>query len=401
MSAHTQCSSVFMIQELVEALIGHLIDEEETLRACSLVNRLFVGCSQKHLFSIVSLDSYDTYQAFDQLLITSNHLTKHVQRLYLHEDIHAYDSDSEVVQSEARLVAIFTRLPALQYFSLNSARNWNDISPSLQKVYYSRLATPDIAVIGIEDIPSQIFSGILHSRIHFEAISLAIRSKPDIVTTSLNLCIQDEETLFALAKGAVDIKAVRELTFAESSALTQQHVELLDLFGENIIRFTLDRRHLGSVSLPRQEPMDILRHFTSLRSFCVYIQAEELEHEVHMFRNLVAASSCKLETVVCRIIYQNFRMGRTAVESWKRGIALLGNFQVEARLIVELYTKEKDFDKPLKELQAGLRLCDVVAIVRDVCLFEVIGYILNTPPDPQTYPEIYAYVVIALVQPSP
>ncbi|TFK39933.1 hypothetical protein BDQ12DRAFT_774462 [Crucibulum laeve] len=84
---HPQALNIGLPQELIDAILGFLREDQATLKACSLVCRRFTLCSQKYLFTTVELhpplksSTRTSGQKFQRLLELAPHVGRYVRVL--------------------------------------------------------------------------------------------------------------------------------------------------------------------------------------------------------------------------------------------------------------------------------------------------------------------------------
>ncbi|KAK0459775.1 uncharacterized protein EV420DRAFT_289062 [Desarmillaria tabescens] len=116
-------------QELVDSIIDEIpVDDPDTLRSCTLVNRSFFPRSHKRLFSTIILRScsykhanasIDPYRRFMRFVSLYAHYASLVKDIQLH-DVYLPVSGSWFTQDDNVIPQILSRLPHLESISISS-----------------------------------------------------------------------------------------------------------------------------------------------------------------------------------------------------------------------------------------------------------------------------------------
>jgi len=159
--------------EIVYDILGHCRDDADTLRSCSLVSFAFAQLSQELLFRSVVLEDKPWYvdgkgpsRRFQDLLMRSPHLAKHVRCLSIHTDAATEDRPRWIL-SDSLLLDIVKQTRRLEGFSFvirasgTSFINWLALPLPVREAIVVVLSMPTLASLSIDglyQIPTPLFN---------------------------------------------------------------------------------------------------------------------------------------------------------------------------------------------------------------------------------------------------
>ncbi|KAF8809932.1 hypothetical protein BYT27DRAFT_7162539 [Phlegmacium glaucopus] len=154
--------------ELLECVLclNYVENDVKTLKNCSYASHLLSSVSQKFLFQEINLTGIDTsstenpkishWQAFNNLLECSPHLSNYVQKLSISRG--ALSSMSK--NNDENLVKIFGHLSKLQRICISAHGSsgktnteWTSISPQIQKNLLEAFRSPHLVEIDLLGVP--------------------------------------------------------------------------------------------------------------------------------------------------------------------------------------------------------------------------------------------------------
>lgn len=107
------------IPELIDRVIDHLHDDEETLRACSLVARSWLPASRFHLFQALYVFNERAYRALIELLQTNPGLGTHVRELALDLLYDSYGNAEPWIRPPIDISPLNTLVPSIEALKLS------------------------------------------------------------------------------------------------------------------------------------------------------------------------------------------------------------------------------------------------------------------------------------------
>ena len=243
-------------QELIVVIIDQ-VDDQKTLKACSLVASSFVYLSQRLLFHTIDLDApiltprKKAYTRFLRLLTLNPHLGTFVRSLRLGDDSDDFGFSRSWIIHAKNLPQLFQLLPRLETFSLtfnSDEMNWKSIPADIHSAFGRLFCLPTLQAVSLEFIrgfPSQLFFSLTrlkqlslscvevdstdihsHSTVS-ELHGLHLRGTPPLTIAAISRCLPESSpTLRRLA-----ITPTLEPGFCTAIS------ELMTALGSNITHF--------------------------------------------------------------------------------------------------------------------------------------------------------------------
>ena len=158
-------------QELIVVIINQ-VDDQKTLKACSLVASSFVYLSQTLLFHTIDLDipirtpRKKAYTRFLRLLTLHPHLGTYVRSLRLGDDSEDLRFSRSWIVHAKSLPQLFRLLPRLESFSLtfnSDEMNWKSIPADISSAFGRLFCLPTLQAVSLEFIcgfPPQLLFGL-------------------------------------------------------------------------------------------------------------------------------------------------------------------------------------------------------------------------------------------------
>lgn len=165
MDTTDKIAPVRLPQELVDAILDYLHDENKTMRSCALVCHAWLPSSRNHLFAKICLKATSPQTGIAVPQERCERLYKLLQRvpaiipcireLEICEGnpLHHYNSDVQGsttwVTTERSLAALFRMLTHVQRFKFaaTSTLYWTLLPPTFQNALYTLLAQPSLAYL--------------------------------------------------------------------------------------------------------------------------------------------------------------------------------------------------------------------------------------------------------------
>ncbi|KAF8472896.1 hypothetical protein JB92DRAFT_1915796 [Gautieria morchelliformis] len=145
--------------ELLDEIIGH-VDDDDNLRACSLVCRFWLPSSQRrlfhHIYLIVQLATLHAHiQRLDQVLLHSPHLTSYIRVLELPGlscELYTYNHPSSPgwTAIDKPLASLLRKLTDVQKLKI-SRLAWGDLPGDFRQSLCQVLELPSMASVCISD----------------------------------------------------------------------------------------------------------------------------------------------------------------------------------------------------------------------------------------------------------
>ncbi|KAF7354229.1 hypothetical protein MVEN_01110700 [Mycena venus] len=167
-------------QELVDAIIEEVafIDQLyetsdcESLKACAIAGRMFVGPCQRRLFRTLSLDSSGRrLEAVANILTASPHLALYVQDLYV--DVYLDANNRHHIP----LSTILTMLTGVRRLMMSPAKpRWESVPQNLVAAFCSLLALPTLHCFGLAycTVPAELIRYALSSYAEVALIAIQL-----------------------------------------------------------------------------------------------------------------------------------------------------------------------------------------------------------------------------------
>ncbi|KAJ3559639.1 hypothetical protein NM688_g219 [Phlebia brevispora] len=148
-------------QELLDAIIDHLHDDNSTLRRCSLVSRALLESSQYHLFRSLRVTNHNyarNFTAFANFLENgaSPRFCAQVRTLVIRGDQGSYDFPSRALLDRALLSLILKKLTHLSSLTISDVRLQDSHTPACRRFKLEKLIMSSVG--SSRDSPRTILS---------------------------------------------------------------------------------------------------------------------------------------------------------------------------------------------------------------------------------------------------
>ncbi|RDB26505.1 hypothetical protein Hypma_005604 [Hypsizygus marmoreus] len=198
---------------MIDKIIDNLSKDDQTLKSCALTSSSLRPSSQKHLFSLITLDKSLYCDRLLPLLIENPTLCTYIHEIALMID---QETDPQWLDVNKNLPCVLDMLTLLRSCSLSIFNEfyWKDIHPQTTAALFRMFALPTLAsitIIGVYGIPDTFFN-IPNVLEQLELKSVTFTRTSDAGTTSpQSLCMtaldfspdakafvnQDPDTVFA------------------------------------------------------------------------------------------------------------------------------------------------------------------------------------------------------------
>ncbi|KAJ6597803.1 hypothetical protein DFH09DRAFT_1356906 [Mycena vulgaris] len=149
-------------QELIDAIVCQL-DDNESLKACTVVSSGFRGASQRILLSSLTLNGHQDSTVCTRLA-ESPHVVAYIKRLKIKLPSARYDPSE--IQSLHRVLAQLTAVRECIIQGVSSDARWGDLTPPLSEAlldFIARQGLHSLRLCTIKDIPRAVVHRLITS----------------------------------------------------------------------------------------------------------------------------------------------------------------------------------------------------------------------------------------------
>lgn len=149
-------------QEIYDCIIEEARNDQDTLKACSLVSQSFLPTSRKNLFYAITIDSETASQGFHHLLLSNPTISTYIQRLIIipHPRLHPYGGVPWAAHGR-KLAPILYALPRIRQLQIGDddshSFDWTYFPPSVRlalQTQVRRLPSPStLNIRQISELP--------------------------------------------------------------------------------------------------------------------------------------------------------------------------------------------------------------------------------------------------------
>ena len=171
-------------QDIIDNVIAAGSDDTDLLKQCSLVSSSFLHTSRKHLFSRITIGSYETCQGIHQFLIQNPVVQTFVKAITLTESMPNWRMTPEWLNGTSLLAILRLPFRCLECFSIVLREyddilmslwlfedapagywDWNDFSSEMKDALSNIILSSTLKTIcldGIVNVPTTFFLHITH-----------------------------------------------------------------------------------------------------------------------------------------------------------------------------------------------------------------------------------------------